>query len=53
MNYEWDDDKYDLNVRQHGIRFEVAKGVFADENVLEVYDKAHSSLTEKRFNIMV
>ena len=52
MKYEWDDDKYDLNVKQHGIRFEVAQGVFADENALEVYDKAHSSLTEKRFNII-
>ena len=52
MKYEQDDGKYDLNVKQHGIRFEVAKGVFADENALEVYDKSHSSLTEKRFNII-
>jgi uncharacterized DUF497 family protein len=52
VKYDWDDDKYILNFEQHGIRFEIAQGVFADENALEVYDKVHSSLTEKRFNII-
>ena len=52
MKYQWDHDKYKLNFEQHGIRFEIAQGVFADENALEIYDKVHSSLAEKRFNII-
>lgn len=39
---EWDDDKNEANKRKHGISFELAALVFADEHYLELYDDEHS-----------
>ena len=39
---EWDDEKNEINVRKHGISFETAAYVFADENRIELYDELHS-----------
>lgn len=38
MNYEWDRDKYQSNLRKHGIRFEDSFDVFDDLNALELKD---------------
>lgn len=39
---EWDDNKNTINKKKHGISFETAALVFADEERIEYYDKLHS-----------
>ena len=39
---EWDDNKNSINKKKHGISFETAALVFADEERIEYYDKLHS-----------
>ena len=39
---EWDDNKNQINIRKHGISFETAALVFADEERIEYFDKLHS-----------
>ena len=39
---EWDDNKNKINIQKHGISFETAALVFADEERIEYYDKLHS-----------
>lgn len=48
MLFEWDDEKERTNIKKHGIDFETAARVFADENRLEIYDEVHSE-TEDRY----
>ena len=42
MLFEWDEEKEKNNIAKHGIDFETAARVFADENRLELYDADHS-----------
>lgn len=28
LEFEWDDEKYQINIKKHGIRFETAVNVF-------------------------
>ena len=42
MQFEWDEEKEKNNIAKHGIDFETAARVFADENRLELYDAEHS-----------
>ncbi|MGE0529439.1 MAG: BrnT family toxin [Bdellovibrionales bacterium] len=48
MNFEWDDDKSEVNRKKHGIRFEEAQTVFLDPHSIEFYDERHSE-SEDRF----
>lgn len=48
---EWDDNKNSINRKKHGISFETAALVFADEERIEYYDKLHS-LTEDRYVVI-
>ena len=48
---EWDDNKNVLNKRKHGISFETAALVFADENRIEMYDAIHST-DEDRYIVL-
>jgi len=48
---EWDDNKNKIKIRKHGISFETAALVFADEERIEYYDKLHS-LDEDRFVVL-
>lgn len=45
---EWDSDKNEMNKKKHGISFEAAALVFADEHYLELYDDEHS-IDEDRY----
>lgn len=45
---EWDVGKNEINKRKHGISFESAALVFADEHYLELYDDEHS-IEEDRY----
>jgi len=48
MRFEWDDRKSRSNDRKHGVRFEEAQTVWADEYAVEFFDPEHSE-TEERF----
>ncbi len=48
---EWDDNKNRLNIRKHGISFETAALVFADEERIEYFDSLHSE-TEERYVVI-
>ena len=48
---EWDDNKNQINIQKHGISFETAALVFADEDRIEYYDKLHS-LDEDRYVVL-
>ena len=48
---EWDDNKNRLNIKKHGISFETAALVFADEERIEYYDKLHSQ-DEDRYVVL-
>jgi uncharacterized DUF497 family protein len=38
MEFEWNSDKDALNVKKHGVSFDVAQRVFDDENRIESID---------------
>ena len=48
---EWDDNKNAINKKKHGISFETAALVFADEERIEYYDKLHSQ-NEDRYIVI-
>lgn len=48
---EWDDNKNRLNIRKHGISFETAALVFADDERIEYYDQLHSQ-NEDRYVVL-
>lgn len=49
MNFQWDEDKNQLNLKKHGIDFETAMLVFNDLQRIEIYDFEHS-VSEDRYN---
>ncbi|MHC4874512.1 MAG: BrnT family toxin [Planctomycetota bacterium] len=51
MRFEWDTRKAELNKKNHGVDFEEAKSVFADENGRLLYDSKHSE-HEDRFILL-
>lgn len=51
QNVEWDDKKAAINIQKHGISFEDAALVFADENRLERRDDKHSQ-DEDRWQVI-
>ncbi|MCX4328676.1 MAG: BrnT family toxin, partial [Lachnospiraceae bacterium] len=48
LQFEWDEEKANANIKKHGIPFETAAKVFLDENRIEIYDKEHS-IKEDRY----
>ena len=50
MEFEWDDEKSELNRRKHGINFEEAVKAFDDQNGIEILDEQHSH-AEIRFQL--
>ena len=51
IRIEWNERKNTLNLRKHGISFDEAESVFADENALLLADPEHSK-EEDRFILM-
>ena len=51
LKFEWDEEKNQSNIEKHGISFETAKYVFADEDYIEIYDESHS-LIEDRYLVI-
>ena len=48
---EWDEIKSRTNIQKHGISFETAALVFADDERIEYYDKLHN-LEEDRYIVI-
>lgn len=48
--FEWDEEKAAVNYTKHGVRFETASKVFADENKLIRSDEEHP--WEKRYDVL-
>lgn len=48
LDFEWDEDKADANLKKHKISFEEAKTVFADPFAITIDDPKHS-IDECRF----
>ena len=48
MEFEWDEEKAQINLKKHGVPFETAAKVFLDENRIEIYDEANS-IEEDRY----
>jgi len=46
--FEWDETKNHQNLKKHGIDFQTAAHVFADNNRIEIFDRYHS-VEEDRF----
>ena len=51
IQFEWDENKNQINQRKHGISFREAKTVFYDEEALLIDDPEHSQ-EEERFIIL-
>ena len=51
IRFEWDQRKSAANERKHGVSFEEAATVFADENALLISDPEHSD-GEDRFILL-
>ena len=49
MQFEWDEEKAEINLKKHGVSFQDAVAVFDDVYRIEWYDEAHSE-TEDRYN---
>ena len=49
MEFEWDAEKNKINIKKHGIGFEMAAKVFLDDKRIERYDAEHSSIDEHRY----
>lgn len=49
MNYEWDESKAELNLKNHNVSFEETTLIFEDFFALEQFDDEHSTVDEQRF----
>ena len=51
IQFQWDNNKANINLKKHGVSFEEAKSVFWDENARVIHDPEHSK-NEDRFLIL-
>ncbi|MBM2813434.1 MAG: hypothetical protein HW421_196 [Ignavibacteria bacterium] len=51
LNFEWDEDKAELNFIKHGITFDEAISVFDDELSLTINDTEHSIIEDRFIDI--
>ena len=51
IRFEWDENKATVNAKKHGVTFEEAKSVFADERAKLIDDPDHSDC-EDRFVLL-
>ena len=51
IEFEWDENKNEINKRKHQVSFEEARTVFYDEEALVIDDPDHSE-AEERFIIL-
>ena len=51
VKFEWDEKKNRINKKKHGVTFDEAETVFADEDALLIHDPDHSD-DEDRFVLL-
>jgi uncharacterized DUF497 family protein len=51
IQFEWEDEKEQKIIKAHGLDFETAKYIFADQERIERYDEKHS-IDEDRWQTM-
>ena len=51
MQFEWDDDKAELNLADHGVSFEEAQTCFHDPEQVAFYDPEHSEEEDRELLI--
>ena len=51
IEFEWDEDKNQVNRKKHGVWFEEAEQVFDDSNAIMFFDQEHSK-SEDRFILL-
>lgn len=51
LEFEWDENKNSLNIKNHRIRFALAAKVFEDPYRIEMYDDSHSSNEDRYITI--
>lgn len=51
MEFEWDSEKAEANLKKHGVAFDEAATVFDDLFNIDLYDSAHAE-SEHRFIIV-
>ncbi|MDE7018884.1 MAG: BrnT family toxin [Lachnospiraceae bacterium] len=51
INFEWDENKNQINKTKHGVGFEEAATVFYDDDAI-VFDDPEHSMEEERFLIL-
>lgn len=51
MNFEWDPNKAESNLRKHGVSFQEAATVFGDDLGITVYDPDHSKDEDRYITI--
>jgi len=50
--FEWDDEKNAVNIKNHGIAFETAIRAFDDERAIPYVDRMHSGVGEPRYALL-
>ena len=51
IDFEWDTEKGNANLKKHGVSFDEAKSVFYDEYAVQFFDPDHSD-SEDRFLLL-
>jgi len=51
VHFEWDPDKDDANLREHGVAFSEAVETFRDANGIEYFDREHSDAEARYIRI--
>lgn len=51
LNFEWDENKNEINKKKHGLSFETAREVFYDDAAI-LFDDPDHSIGEERFLII-
>jgi uncharacterized protein len=51
VKFDWDENKNLSNYRKHGVWFEEAQTIWADEYAIEFYDSEHSSVEDRYIRI--
>ena len=51
MIFEWDENKNITNIKKHGISFEEAAYVFADIDIISLFDEEHSHTEDRWISI--
>lgn len=49
MNFIWDKENSEANLKKHHASFDVTARIFLDEKRVEIYDEKHSTVSEDRY----